>query len=270
MNLKFICIGASHAGIGILEKILKSHPGVLIFEEGKVEYFKENISKKKVKKIDLLKSRYPQSNSIEITGVIEPNLHLKKKNIERISKVFGDEVKILFIVRDPADRAYSHYLASCRSGFEKLSFMDAIKSESHWLKNPSQYEGAPINFYGHLDKNHFGYIYRSNYYKPLKTLYTSYANDQIKVMNYEDIERGDEEVLSSLFSFLGIEYSKSLLANSKQSCIATKLKALKNYFNKPDKLSEEARSYLYYTYFKSNIDKTENLLDRSFKDWKVV
>ena len=58
---------------------------------------------------------------------------------ERIKKILPD-VKIIILLRNPIDRAYSHYNMQKRNNYEKLSFEDAIKLEKERIKDERQKE----------------------------------------------------------------------------------------------------------------------------------
>ena len=46
-----------------------------------------------------------------------------KELIQKIKNTFGSDLKFMIILRDPVERAYSHYLHTKRDGIEKKSFL---------------------------------------------------------------------------------------------------------------------------------------------------
>ena len=73
------------------------------------------------------------NKGLNVTNKKNRNFHTKylcfKNILERISEVLGIDLKILFVLRQPAKRVYSHYLMSKRRGFEDLDIKEAIKQE---------------------------------------------------------------------------------------------------------------------------------------------
>jgi len=49
------------------------------------------------------------------------------KSIENIKKYIGENIKIIIILHNPIDRAYSNYLHHTRKSWENLSFEEAIE-----------------------------------------------------------------------------------------------------------------------------------------------
>ena len=58
-----------------------------------------------------------------------PTYLFEEKAPKRILKHLGGKIKFIVILRNPVDRAYSHYLHSCRNLHEKLTFKKALISE---------------------------------------------------------------------------------------------------------------------------------------------
>ena len=68
-------------------------------------------------------------------GEIDPSYILCEEYLKRIHEFSSKETKFIFILRQPLERAYSHYLMSKFRGYESLSFKEAIKLEPDRLKN---------------------------------------------------------------------------------------------------------------------------------------
>jgi hypothetical protein len=58
-----------------------------------------------------------------------PYLYYYKKTIPNIIKTFCKDIKIIIILRNPVDRAYSNYMHHIRDGTEPLSFEEALMAE---------------------------------------------------------------------------------------------------------------------------------------------
>ena len=56
---------------------------------------------------------------------------------ERVHE-FNPNIKLIILLRNPIDRAYSHYQYISKLGLEKLSFEDGIRLESERLEKDKQ------------------------------------------------------------------------------------------------------------------------------------
>jgi hypothetical protein len=107
-------------------------------------------------------------------------------------KVFSPGAKIVALLRQPADRAYSHYQYLKSQGVEpSRSFAEAISEERK--------RKAQGWFWGHLYQE--GGYYHAN----LSRYFDLFPREQIRVYLYEEWNRTPLIVIKDLFSFLGID-----------------------------------------------------------------
>lgn len=101
-------------------------------------------------------------------------------------------MKLVAVLRNPADRAYSHYRQMIRDGREPLdSFMSALEDEDarireHWWPD-------------------FHYVQIGLYYAQLKRYFDLFEPRQIKIYLYEDLASEPRAVMEDLFRFLGVD-----------------------------------------------------------------
>jgi len=96
-------------------------------------------------------------------------------------------VKIIIILRNPADRAYSNYLHAVRLLSEPLRFEQAILYESYRKKMNYAWP--------------FLYVEAGMYYQQVKHYVTNFSH--VKIFLYEDLAQ--ETFLAELFDFLGVD-----------------------------------------------------------------
>jgi hypothetical protein len=92
------------------------------------------------------------------------------------------DAKLIYLVRDPIERIVSHYVHSCEAGREKRSIDEALR----------QLEGNK-------------YIEPSRYYAQLERYLRVFPQPQILVIGMEAMRDDREEVLGSVFRFLGVD-----------------------------------------------------------------
>ena len=100
--------------------------------------------------------------------------------------------KLIALLRNPADRAFSFFNMRCRKRREVTSsFRRALKLEprrmaANW--GPSWY-----------------YRDRGYYFRQLKVYYDTFPRDQIKIFLYEDVRNDLTGVLSEIMRYLGVD-----------------------------------------------------------------
>ncbi len=169
-------------------------------------------------------------------GEIDPSYILNEKYLHRIKSFCNKKTKFIFILRQPFERAYSHYLMSKFRGYEHLSFKDAIKLESNRLKN----DESKFSFLNH------SYLSRSDYPKYLNSFMNVFPEHDVLFLKMNDFYVTDKKnkMIDSIFSFLNIEYDSRL--------INTDIKA--NYAVNPKSIIFQ--KLLYKDYFLKNIFKS--------------
>ena len=100
------------------------------------------------------------------------------------------DVRLVAILRDPVERAYSQFLHHVRDGLTvDADFLEALDAE------PSRIDAgwSPI----------YEYANRGLYYSQLSRFYAVFSPQQIRVYLYEDFCGEPRRVLSDLYEFLG-------------------------------------------------------------------
>ena len=148
----FLIIGAARSGTTSLYQYLTEHPSI-IPGVGKEIYF---FDKKFKKGINWYKSFFPTKFSMAIiknkqktkciTGEATPRYlhypHAPKRIFEFLPKI-----KLIVLLRNPIDRAYSHYQMEVSSGNEELSFEESIEKEEERTKGIMEKMQCDENFY---------------------------------------------------------------------------------------------------------------------------
>ena len=110
---------------------------------------------------------------------------------ERI-KHYVSHAKLIAVLRDPVERAYSHFWQMIRDGREPLTdFYRAIQEEDARIRD---------NWWPDFHYKRLGF-----YYAQLKHYYDLFERDQIRVYYYEDLNTDPSGVLRDLFQFLEVD-----------------------------------------------------------------
>lgn len=158
MNFKhFFIIGAQRSGTTYLSKILDEHPQILMAKPliPEPKYFL-NTDSNSLDYAKYIKNFFPMKKRNIILGE-KTNAYFENSNIfYKIKKIIND-FKIIIILRNPIDRAISHYNFSRKSLVENLDFQTAINEE----KNRSEKWKDLIS--KKIISNPFSYIERGKY-----------------------------------------------------------------------------------------------------------
>lgn len=113
---------------------------------------------------------------------------------QRMARLIPD-AKIVFVLRNPVERAISNYRFSVKHGVEQASLADAMYHEE---TRRHQYDSTKISV------SPFAYLQRGRYIDYI-TMYERYfAPDQIHIMIYEQMT-ADVAHIQRLYAFLGVD-----------------------------------------------------------------
>ena len=104
-------------------------------------------------------------------------------------------VKLVFLLRNPVDRAYSNYLWSRQNGLETETFERALV-----LEEQRERDLAPRLRYA---RPH-AYFSRGLYAEHLGRFYDRFSREQILVLRYEDVRRRPEDIAAAFHRFVGV------------------------------------------------------------------
>lgn len=104
--------------------------------------------------------------------------------------------KLIFMLRDPVERAWSHYCYSRQNGLETLGFEDALETEAERTKNLPE----SLQF-----SRPFSYFSRGLYAKQLARFLEFFPREQLLVLRTEDIVSKPEGIATAFQRFLGVE-----------------------------------------------------------------
>lgn len=113
---------------------------------------------------------------------------------ERMRRVLP-RVKLIFLLRNPVDRAYSNYLWSRQNGLEAETFERALA-----LEERRERELAPALRYA---RPH-AYFSRGLYARCLVRFFDRFPREQILVLRHEDLASCVESVAAAFHRFLGV------------------------------------------------------------------
>ncbi|MFN3939612.1 MAG: sulfotransferase domain-containing protein, partial [Chitinophagales bacterium] len=195
----FLIVGAARCGTTSLHEHLSAHqdifmplqkePSFFSFADTHPEYIdsKHRYLTAKADYLALFEGRTEKVLGESST----PYLYFYDTTIRNIKKYIPDyqNTKILIILRDPADRAYSQYMHNRRDLREPLTFAEAIEME-HQRK---------------ADKWHFDFFYADKgfYYQQVKAYIDNFPH--VKVMFFDDLEQQPNRFINEVLQYLEVD-----------------------------------------------------------------
>lgn len=288
----FLIIGAAKAGTTSIAQYLNQHPQIYISPikepfffsfEGQDINFSGPGDRESLRLAITRFQEYEKlfENVSNETAIGEASTsYLYTPQTPKRIRQYLPNVKLIAILRNPVDKAYSSFLHQVREGFEPLdNFSEALKYERVRIRENWMY-------FWHYKRNGF-------YYENLKRYYELFPQSQIRVYLYSDFKKDPLKFMQSLFTFLDVDlafepdfsirYNISGIPRSRilhhlmtESKIVKRLlkpliprpmrqKARKVNLAKP-KLNDELKSQLINEY-REDIMNLQNLINRDLSEW---
>ena len=196
----FIIAGFPKCGTTSLHQYLSEHPEIFMPEQKELHFFTFKIlSKLKngpkdelVKETQINSSEkylsYFQNVKKEIAiGDASPSYINYPSEFLKIKKYLNDP-KVIIILRDPINRAYSNYLHLKREHRETMSFEDAIGAEDERIKNKYS--------------DFWYYKFNSTYYQKIVKAKTTFSN--VLILTIEELDKDPIITMKKVYKFLGV------------------------------------------------------------------
>ncbi|WP_446384391.1 sulfotransferase family protein [Coleofasciculus sp. E2-BRE-01] len=200
----FLVIGAAKAGTTSLYYYLKQHPQIFMTTRKEPRFFAlkdiqldfrgpaQGINKTSVTNYNEYCNLFNEvTNEIAIGEA--STIYLYDPRAPKLIKHYIPDVKLIAILRDPIERAYSSFSHLTRDGYETLTFLQALREEKARI----------LDNWPHL------WHYRESgfYYEQLKRYFEIFSKQQLKIYLYEDLKSNSIAVVQDIFIFLGVDDS---------------------------------------------------------------
>lgn len=175
----FLIIGAQKAGTSSLWDLLSAHPGVARSEFKEPDYFNWSY----FRSLRYYGSFFPRRDGRSITGEASPDYLYDPRVPERVARDLPG-VKLVVLLRDPVDRAISHYHHQSKRGLEGLEIEAALDAEPRRLRG--EYERlAREPHYRSMMLRHFSYVDRGRYADQLERWMEHVDREQLLILPSE-------------------------------------------------------------------------------------
>ena len=209
----FIIIGAKRGGTTSLHRYLLEHESIHPLFPGRqhikgVHYYDSNYTRG----LRWYRSHFPleaggrhlarPGRRPVIAGEASPYYLFHPLAAERLARDFPD-VRIIVNLRDPAERAYSHYKEQVFLGRETLSFEAAVDAEDGRLRGEAERIVAEPG-YRSTAHEHLSYQAQSRYLDMLPRWFSLFPRDQLHITASEDFYADPNRHVNDIWRFLGL------------------------------------------------------------------
>lgn len=162
------------------------------------------------------------------------------------------DIKLIVILRNPVDRAYSHYHHAIRKNFETFSFEKAIDLEKERCTGDIEQLFQDPDFISAYFEN--TYLAKGVYADQMERWFRYYDRDQFLFLTTEDFAKNPQQTLNQFFDFVGARpFQVKNLTNLNVGTY--------------EKMNKNTRQFL-IDYFKPHNRRLRNMIQRDF-DWDV-
>jgi hypothetical protein len=204
----FLIIGAQRGGTSSLYNYLVRHPVVGRALTKEVRFFDLNFERGAA----WYRSRFPSGAhraAVErrrgagmVVGEASPDYLFHPHVPGRVAQLLPG-VKLIAVLRDPVERAHSHYWHQVARGFEPMSFEDAIAAEPERLHGELERMQADPTYLS-FNRHHFSYQARGRYAEQLRWWFARFPRDRILILRSEDLYRRPGPTVGQVQEYLGL------------------------------------------------------------------
>ncbi len=209
MTPSFLICGAQRCGTTSMYQALRTHPNVLrpVLHKG-VHYFDTNYPRG----LNWYRAHFPltftaqrarkRTGSDVVTFESSPYYLFHPLAAQRIASDLPD-ARIIVLLRDPVERAYSAFTHEKARGFETESFERALELEPSRLAGEEQKIIADPTYNSHAHQ-HNAYVTRGHYIDQIERLHATIGAEKVHVVDAEDFFTDPLPVWTEVVDFLGL------------------------------------------------------------------
>jgi hypothetical protein len=184
----FFIAGAMRSGTTSLTRYLDAHPEVFIPRVKEIHFFDLNHADKG---IGWYEEHFSTVAGERAIGDATPSYMYLEDAVVRMARALPT-ARIIAILRNPVDRAYSHYWLRRALGVEKVDFIDAIAEESQRVALGDPRRSCP-------------YLDMGRYVRQLKHVCRHFPRDAVHVVIFEELRDEPAKIYVEVCRHLGVD-----------------------------------------------------------------
>lgn len=205
----FFLVGQPKTGTSAMDYFLRQHPDVHMSSKKEPCYFCKDIHAAsdryhgkgnihyKTRDLDRYLKFFSGCNGEKAVGEASTNYLFSETAAREIYK-FNKNAKIVIILREPSDWMHSWYYQCCLANGEFLSFEDAVRAEPRRRKGELLPSGC-------REPRYLYYAGRCNYCEQVKRYLTTFCQNNVKIIIYDDYSKNNAKTFGEVLDFLAVD-----------------------------------------------------------------
>jgi hypothetical protein len=247
-KLDFVIGGAQKSGTCSLDRLLRTHRGVQMSSKKETHFFDDETRDWIAPSYTALDAFFPDHDS-RLRGEATPVTLYWRPAQERL-RAHNPDVKLIFLLRDPVQRAFSHWRMMYAIGNDTMPFADAIREGRARVSIEGEVEGL---------HRHYSYVERGFYAAQLRGVLAHFPAPNVHCEIFEEFFADKTAGLKRIAEFLNI----APFRDDTPDIHAYKAKEIEY----PSLLTPEDKRYLADLYG-DDTAALETMLDRSISAWR--
>jgi hypothetical protein len=196
----FLIIGAQKAGTTSLHAYLCEHPRVVPPVTKEIHFFDHEFGRG----LGWYRAHFPRTtDSALLSGEATPYYLFHPAVPDRAASSLPG-CRLIVVLRNPIDRAFSHHNHERALGFEQLGFERAIEAETERLAGEEERLRAEPAYRSFAHQHH-SYLSRGRYAGQLERWFERFDRDQVLILSAEDLFATPGGAVRDAQEFLGLE-----------------------------------------------------------------
>jgi hypothetical protein len=196
----FVIIGTQRGGTTSLHAYLSAHPQVITPATKELHFLTDRYERG----LDWYLGQFPgELQPGVITGEATPYALFHPLAPRRLLEI-APAAKSIVLLRNPVERAYSHFLLERSRGEETLEFTAALDAELERLDGEEARLARDPAYVSHPHK-HASYVARGEYVRQLERWFGVFPREQMLVVRSEDLYERSAETFARVADFLAID-----------------------------------------------------------------
>jgi len=204
---EFLVIGEMKCATSSFFKTLCTHPQILPPYRKETHFFTEGFERGRL----WYRAHFPmRSAKAQITGEATPGYLFDLDSPQRIASLLPD-ARFIVLLRDPVERAISHYHHEVRMGRETLGMAEAFAAED------ARIEAAKGTAAERETRLHASYLGRGRYASSLRRWFAHFDHDRFHIIETIGLRRDPLGTIEAAADFLNLDRRTSTIPEQKSN-----------------------------------------------------
>lgn len=192
-KLAFVIGGAQKSGTCSLDRLFRMHRGIQMSTKKETHFFDDETRAWPTSDYSALDAFFPQEDN-RLRGEATPITLYWRPARERLH-AHNPDIKLIFMLRDPVERAFSHWRMMYAIGNDTMPFAQAIREGRARVQNEAEVAGL---------HRHYSYVERGLYAAQLREVLQLFPTQNVHCEIFEEFFADRMQGLDRLTRFLDV------------------------------------------------------------------